>query len=146
MTTITVPDCCKASPLRLLRSILAVLAGMIAIIVLSIATDILLHSLNVYPPWGEPMFDTRLCLLALSYRSLFTVAGGYLTARLAPHSPVRHAIILGAIGLVLGTLGGIAARDMGPIWFTIAIPTTGFFFAWLGGHLYSIGQNGHREP
>jgi hypothetical protein len=72
-----------------MRSIAAVLAGFMSVAVLSLATDQLLHVLEIYPPWGEPMYDAGLNLLALSYRVVYTMFGGYLTAQLAPYSPMR---------------------------------------------------------
>jgi hypothetical protein len=38
--------------MRSLRSVAAVLAGLLAIIVLSLGTDVVLHALSIYPPWG----------------------------------------------------------------------------------------------
>ena len=40
------------------RSIVAVVAGFLAVAGLSLATDQLFHVLEVYPPWGQPMYDT----------------------------------------------------------------------------------------
>jgi hypothetical protein len=136
----------RTYPRRLGRSTAAVLVGFISVAVLSLATDQVLHVLNVYPPWGQPMWDPRLNLLALSYRILYTVAGGYITASLAPHAPVRHVVVLGIIGFVTGTAGAIAAigvADLGPNWYPIALALTGFPCVWLGGVLYSTR---HPEP
>jgi hypothetical protein len=119
-----------------LRSAGAVLAGLVAIIVLSLATDQLFHSLGVYPPWGEPMLGTGVNLLAFAYRAVFTVAGGYIAARLAPHSPIGHALVLGVIGVVLGTLGAIGTWNMSPAWFLIALVLIALPFTWYGGFLY----------
>ncbi len=83
----------------------ALLAGFVTVLVLSLATDQLFHILGVYPPWGEPMRGTGQNLLALSYRVVYAVLGSYIAARLAPRNPMRHAMILGAIGFVLSTLG-----------------------------------------
>ena len=80
------------------RSIVAVVAGFLAVVGLSLATDQLFHVLEVYPPWGQPMNDTGDNLLALSYRVVYTVLGGFITARLAPRAPMRHVMILGIIG------------------------------------------------
>jgi hypothetical protein len=115
-----------------------VLAGFLTVVVLSLATDQLLHVLHVYPPWGQTMFDPRLNLLALSYRIVYTILGSYVTARLAPHSPMRHVWVLGVIGLVLGTAGAIATIPMklGPNWYPIAIALTALPCAWIGGKLY----------
>lgn len=125
-------------PRRLGRSAAAVAIGFIAVAVLSLVTDEVLHLLRVYPPWGEPMFDPRLNLLALAYRSVFTVAGMYLTARLAPRSPVGHALVGGAIGTVVATLGIIATLPLklGPTWYPVALAVTALPLAWLGGALY----------
>jgi hypothetical protein len=126
---------------RLFGSIAAILAGFIAVAVLSLATDQLLHMLEVYPPWGEPMYGTGLNLLALSYRVLYTVLGGYITASLAPHAPMRHVLVLGVLGLIAGSAGAIAAistADLGPNWYPIAVALTGFPCVWLGGLLYGV--------
>src|SRR4029077_1844379 len=60
----------------------AVFAGFVAVFVLSLGTDEVLHVLAIYPPWGEPMRDPMLNLLALSYRLVYDTFGSYLTARL----------------------------------------------------------------
>src|SRR4051794_17663028 len=91
------------------RSIFAVAAAIVANVVLSLGTDQVLHVLGVYPPWGQPMFDASLNLLALSYRIVFGVVSGYLVARLAPRAPMRHAAVLGVIAFAMGTLGAIAS-------------------------------------
>ena len=120
------------------RSILAVAAGFVAVAGFSLATDQLFHILDVYPPWGQPMYETADNVLALSYRIVYTVLGGFITARLAPRAPMRHVIILGLIGLAAGTAGAIAAitmADLGPNWYPIAIAVTGFPCTWLGGRL-----------
>jgi hypothetical protein len=123
---------------RALRSAGAVLVGFFAVVVLSLGTDQLLHALDVYPPWGESMYDPGLNLLALSYRIVYTVVGSYITARLAPRSPTAHAWTLGVIGLVIGTAGAIATIPMqlGPAWYPIAIALTALPCAWLGAALY----------
>jgi CHASE2 domain-containing sensor protein len=112
--------------------------GLITIVVLSLGTDQLFHVLEVYPPWGQPMNDAGDNLLALAYRCVYGVFGSYIAARLAPYAPMRHAMILGAIGLVLSTLGAVAATSMnlGPIWYPIALVLTALPCAWLGGSLY----------
>jgi hypothetical protein len=125
-------------PRRLWRSTGAVAAGFVAVVVLSLGTDQVLHWLRVYPPWGQPMAGS-LFLLATAYRIVYSILGGYITARLAPHAPLRHALILGLIGLVPG-IGGvmvaIAKPELGPLWYPVALAVTGLPCAWLGGVLY----------
>jgi len=137
MTTQTTKS--SPHPRRLLRSTAAILLGFLAVFVLSLGTDQVLHELDVYPPWGQPMFDTGQNLLALSYRILYTVIGGYIAARLAPHRPMRHALILGVIGLLPSTAGAVAAitmADLGPVWYPVAIVLTALPCTWLGGVLH----------
>ena len=120
------------------RSIWAVLAGFLVIFVLSLGTDEILHLLNVYPPWKEPMWDPKLNALALGYRLIFDTFGSYLTARLAPYAPMKHALIGGFIGLVL-SLGGVAAAmqvNLGPLWYPIGLALSSPVTAWIGGSLY----------
>lgn len=124
---------------RPLRSTLAILMGFVAVVALSLCTDQVLHVLHVFPPWNQPMRDPGLNLLALSYRCVYAVLGSYLAARFAPHSPMRHAMILGVIGLVISGLGAVAALtmvDLGPKWYPIALVVTTLPCAWLGGVLH----------
>jgi hypothetical protein len=132
----------SAPPRRLWRSTGAVLLGFFAVVVLSLGTDQLLHALEVYPPWGQPMYDTGLLLLALAYRSAYAVLGSYIAARLAPGNPMRHALVLGAAGLVLSLAGAIATipMDLGPSWYPIALVLTALPCAWLGGVLHRMRQ------
>ena len=84
------------------------------------------------------MFEPGLNLLALSYRLVYDTAGSYLTARLAPHAPMRHAMIGGALGLVLSTVGAVAASTMklGPMWYPVSLALSALPTAWLGGALF----------
>ncbi|HEV7716959.1 MAG TPA: hypothetical protein VGO53_15275 [Steroidobacteraceae bacterium] len=123
-------------PRRLGRSILAILIGLVAVIALSLATDQLFHVLQVYPPWNQPMHETSLLLLALSYRLVYGVVGSYLAARFAPRAHMLHAMVLGGIGFVLSLLGAITMKDAGPIWYPIALVLTALPCAWIGGLLY----------
>jgi hypothetical protein len=123
------------------RSAAAVIVGFVSVAALSLATDQLLHVLQVYPPWGEPMYDVRLNLLALFYRVVYTIFGGYLTASLAPHAPMRHVRVVGIIGLIAGSAGALAAitmADLGPDWYPIALALTAFPCVWLGGVLHRV--------
>lgn len=124
-------------PRNLLRSAGALLAGFVSVVVLSLGTDQILHVFGVYPPWGEPMREASLNLLALSYRCIYGVVGPYIAARLAPRVPMAHALILGGVGFVLSLLGAIASfpLDIGPSWFPIALVVTALPLAWLGGGL-----------
>ncbi len=123
-------------PRRALASVGAVLAGFLATFILSVGTDAALHAAGVFPALGQPMADS-LFLLATAYRAAWTIAGGYLTARLAPHRPMRHALALGAIGMLVGTVGLLATwgRGLGPAWYPIAIVAMALPCVWAGARL-----------
>ena len=129
------------------RSVLAVVLGILTGAFLSLGTDQLLHVLRIYPPWDKPMRDAGLNALALGYRLIYDTFGSYLTARLAPRNPMRHALIGGAIGLVPSIAGIVAATqvDLGPIWYPVALAVSVMPTAWLGGvlHRVSAGQDIH---
>ena len=122
------------------RSIIAVLAGMFIAIVLTILTDVILHAVGVFPPLGASMTGYEGALvLATVYRTIYGVAGCYITARLAPRQPMRHALIGGFIGLVVSLLGAIATWNKGPAfgphWYPVALIILALPTAWLGGKI-----------
>ncbi|HVZ41884.1 MAG TPA: hypothetical protein VHI13_21560 [Candidatus Kapabacteria bacterium] len=131
---------------RLWKSTVAIAAGFFATAILSLGTDQILHLLNVYPPWDHPTLDPGLNLLALAYRIVYTVGGGYITARLAPRNALRHAVILGTIGLLPATAGAVVAigSHLGPAWYPIALIATALPCTWLGGLLHGRRMNLRR--
>jgi hypothetical protein len=123
------------APRRTLRSIGAVVAGLLAIVVLSTAADAVLHATGVYPPFPERMAD-ELFALATAYRIAFGIAGCWLTARLAPHGPLRHALVLGGIGTLLSIAGAAAMWAYGPAWYSLAVIAISLPCAWAGARLH----------
>ena len=125
---------------NILRSVGAVVAGLLVVIIITTATDALLHATGIFPPWGQPMSDS-LFLLAFAYRIVYGIVGGYITARLAPDKPVKHAVVLGAIGFVLSLAGAAATwnrgPEFGPKWYPLALIVIAIPTAWLGGKLVS---------
>jgi hypothetical protein len=123
---------------RALRRIGAVLARLVAVIVLSLGTDLALHAAGIFPKIGEPMADA-LFLAATAYRCVYSVLGCYIAARLAPDRPMLHAMFLGCVGLVLSAIGAVATWNAGPAfgphWYPLALIVTALPTAWLGGKL-----------
>jgi hypothetical protein len=121
------------------RSIWAVVAGLLTIIILTTIVDIVLHAIHVYPPMDRPIGDA-LALLATGYRVVISVAGAYLTARLAPNRPMRHAIILGYVGVALGLVGVLATWNLGlgPRSYPFALVVLAVPQCWAGGKIWEI--------
>ena len=127
-------------PHRTYRGIGAVIAGFLVIVIISIATDLVMHATGVFPPAGQPM-SNALWLLATAYRFVYSVAGCYIAARLAPDSPMRHALTLGVVGLAFSIVGAVLTWNLGPgfgpHWFSLALVAIAIPCAWLGGKLRS---------
>lgn len=132
---------------KIFISIGAILAGFITVFILSVGTDLLLETLGVFPPQTNPAAYTSWMLaFALIYRSIYSVSGFYLAAMLAPDKPMRHAIILGIIGVAFATLGAIANWDKGANWYPILLVLVTLPCAWLGGTLVESKRAGKQKP
>lgn len=120
----------------ILRSIGAIFAGLIAVVALSSAVDFLLESTGVLPtPEHFGDYNDGHFALALAYRTVINIFGCWLAARLAPNSPMRHALILGAIGMALATLGAVVMWSVGTHWYPLALVIEALPCAWIGGKL-----------
>ena len=126
------------------RSIWAVVAGVLVIIAVTTLVDIVLHATGVFPAMDQPINDAH-ALLATSYRIVISVGGAWLTARLAPDKPMKHAMILGYVGTVLGFVGLVATWNLGlgPRWYPIALTVLAIPQCWVGGKIYEMGS---RKP
>jgi len=124
----------------ILRSIGAVLAGAITAIALSLATDAAMHAMHFFPPIGQPLTDPRLLALATTYRTIYGVLGGYVTAWIAPSRPLLHAFILGILGELASIAGLVATWNdtdkYGPHWYPIALVVLALPPAPLGAWIY----------
>jgi hypothetical protein len=98
---------------KTLRSIGAVLAGVMVGIVVTLGTDQVRHEIGFYPPWGQPVNNGPL-VLATAYRIVYSIGASYLITRLAPSNPMKLVWISGVIGLVANAAGAIATWNKGP--------------------------------
>lgn len=126
------------SPASLFRHVGAILAGLVVIILLSLVTDGVLNASGVFPKGGHAM-SNRLLLVATFYRTIYSVMGCYLAAKLAPTRPMWHALALGFIGLVLSMAGAVATWNGGAAyaakWYPLTLVAISLPTAWLGGKL-----------
>lgn len=120
---------------NLLKSIWAIFAGFIFVVVVSIVTDIVLTNIGLMK---QPFHlnTTSFIAFVVLYRCLYGTTGSYLTAKLAPNRPMKHAIIGGIVGLIIATIGTIAMWDKSPHWYPIALIITALPCAWLGANLF----------
>lgn len=121
-----------------LRTVGAIVAALLANVVLSFILDEIFHLLGVFPPWGQVSYAPIPFAIALSYRIVFGVLSGYIAARLARRDPMRHANIVGVVGILLSTAGAVASivGRLGPSWYAISLVAVALPCARLGGHLF----------
>ena len=116
--------------MKALRSLGAVLAGVLAGAVPAVATDLALKAAGAPEMFTDPLF-----LLATLYRTVYGIAGAYVTARLAPSHPMGHALALGLAGLVASIVGTVVGWSLGHHWYPLALVALAVPTAWAGGHL-----------
>ena len=123
----------------ILRSIWAGVAGFIVGAALSFGTDYVLESAGILPH-GNLYVSSLIIFFVLFYRCTYNAAGCYIVARLAPHHPMRHALVLGVIGTVLSIVGAVVTwnMDIGPHWYALTLAALSLPSAWLGGRIYEI--------
>lgn len=117
----------------LVRSAVAVLAGLAVVVALSEGADYVVTKFGLLSFNGPD--PTMAFAVATVYRSVAAIAGGYTAARLAPERPMLHAIILGGLGAVLALTGCIMMWNLGNHWYPIALVITALPCTWLGGKL-----------
>lgn len=99
----------------MLRLILAVIAGFIITAVLSTGTDFALQAAGI----AGPIFDNQLLMVATVYRFIYQVAGVYVGCLIAKDRAKALAWTSGILGTVLWLVGGIAQKDISPLWYPI---------------------------
>jgi len=116
------------------RSIAAVVVGFVLIGALSVGADALLFQLvpEAFDA-DRRLTSTPLLLLTLLYVGAFATAGCYLCARLAPSRPMRHALILGALGLLMSAVVVSQTWNETPAWYNLVGLATTMVWGYLGG-------------
>ena len=118
------------------RSIGAIVIGFLYIGVLSIGADSLLERVapGAFDDAGR-VHSVPLLLFTQLYVAVFAISGCYLTALLAPSHPMRHALIVGAVGLAFSIVATITLWDMVPVWYHVLTLALVMPFAWIGGRI-----------
>jgi hypothetical protein len=127
----------------MIRSILAVLAGLVVIVVTSFgieaAVDPLLMRIfpAALPNEAALSHNTPVWSFTFAYTFLCVMARGYVTARLAGRFPVRHAVILGLLQSALTIPAMIEFGDKARPWAWILSMILVIPAAWFGGLIFS---------
>lgn len=82
----------------------------------------------------------QLFALAFSYRLGLAVLGGIVTAWSAPEKPVKHALILGGIGVLLSSVGAALMWKAGHHWYPLALVAISLPASWWGARIAKLRQ------
>ncbi|MFL5541130.1 MAG: hypothetical protein ACJ8J0_19240 [Longimicrobiaceae bacterium] len=133
----------------LVRSILAIVTGFLVIGALSFGTGAALTAAGVFPDQGavlvggkevvslaQPIAAGPL-LLETAFVAVYAIFGCWLAAFLAPSRPMRHALILGLLGLAFNLAMAVPAWALGlrPAWSILLNLALVMPYAWIGGRL-----------
>ena len=125
----------------ILKSIGAIFSGFLVGAILSVGMDFLLDYFDIMSMQNFKTNSSLIVLIVVLYRFVFNITGSYITAKLAPNHPMKHAIILGIIGTVMCIMGAFAMWEQATPWYNIAILLIAFPSAWIGGKLYIYKTN-----
>ena len=120
----------------MMRSVWAVVAGFLFIAVLSFGTDAIMRVMwpRLFDASGGTSNFVILCLTTV-YVGVFAVVGSYITARLAPANPMKHALTLGTLGLAFTLMATMKTWNTEPAWYNILNLLLVMPYAWFGGRL-----------
>jgi hypothetical protein len=119
----------------LVRSILAVLAGYLVLVVGIGVTDFVLSLLSPsgYPNGPKP--GAKWMIIELVIGAFLIVCGGYLTASLARRAEMRHALALGVLTATIAAISLIIYHGLQPVWFQLVVVLVAIPAALAGGRL-----------
>jgi len=125
------------------RSIMAILVGFVLIAALSFGADYVVRSAlpGAFMRSGR-VESTHVLMLMTAYVAVFAVFGCWVTGRLAPDHPMRHALILGVLGLVVVIYTSVTQWSLTPAWFHIVALVMVMPYACIGGWLAERQRRG----
>lgn len=122
------------------QSAIAVVLGYLVLTVPIAGKVLLIRYLlpEVLPAPGEDVFPNTGWLLAMLASDIAVmIAAGYVTAGLAPHTPVGHTVTLGVITVILGLTWMFVFWGWMPLWYQVVLVSLAIPAAATGGSLRS---------
>lgn len=123
----------------MVRSILAVLTGVLTLTAISfgieaIVDPVLLRAFpEALPDRAAISHSVPASLLTFAYGTFSVAVGGYVTAWIAGRAPMRHALIMGILQAALTILAMTTLRDQAPMWIWMSSIAMSLPAAVLGG-------------
>lgn len=142
------PQAARTTPeeLGIFNSVRAIVIGFFFIGGLSFAADVVVRKFVPTAFVGGRTDSIPILILTLVYVAMFAIVGSYTTAHLAPRNPMKHAVVLGVLGLIFTTIGTIVVWSSAPAWYHVTSLALVMPYAWIGGRLREIEiRNGTSE-
>jgi hypothetical protein len=136
----------------MIRSAIAIVAGIVTLTITSFAIEAAADPLmmrlfpHTLPNRAAISHNLPAALFLFAYTALCVAAGGYVTAWVAGRSPVRHALLMGAVQVVLTVWAMASLRNEAPMrnWIVALVLTIPM--AWCGGLLRAKQIRGKDPP
>lgn len=134
----------------MLRSVLAIVIGVIVVFVLVLVTDLILFQLfpQWYPDPAQGPSPAGVYVLTMTYGLVYAIVAGWVTGFVADRAEALHALVVGIVLLALNLAMPLANPDMAemtasqPDWYTIGMPIIGIVGLFLGGILRQRTRRG----
>ena len=134
----------------MIRSIVAILTGIIALTTVSFGIEAVVNPLllrgfpEALPSRAAISHNLAASLFTFAYGTLSVVVGGYVTAWIARSAPIRHSVIMGILQIALTILAMTAMWDQAPTWIWVSSIAMSLPAAALGGWWYA--KRSRRTP
>ncbi len=102
------------------RSIVAVVTGLLITALTTVVIDTILAATGIFPP-GSERWPDHIFAFMLLYRIPIELAGGYVTAKLAPGKPLTHVLILAGLVAAGTSISAIVMHAERPIWYLLGL-------------------------
>jgi hypothetical protein len=130
----------------MMRSILSVLAGLVAMVILvmiatGLAVKFMLHASDMQSAMKLKLTPPYLAV-NLAYSAIFAILGGFITANIAARAPLMHAFALAGLMLVMAVVSFFQSQQtQQPRWYGLVMMLMVPACAVLGGYLQSLRQS-----
>jgi hypothetical protein len=125
----------------MVRSVLAVLGGWVAVGVLVVVTDLVLGRMYPQSYVAGKIPPDSLSALSLATSILYSIAGGWLTALIASRRKWTHVLALVAWGLLMGIASAIFTWGQTQHWYQIGLILGWIPAVLLGGYIKIGGRH-----
>lgn len=127
----------------MLNSVLAVLGGFVAMTALIMIATIIAARVMLGTRGREDMMKMKptpaFTAVNLIYSAAFAILGGFITARIAHHAPLQHALALAAVMFAMAVFSFFLQRKSNePRWYGVVLMILGPVCASLGGYLQTL--------